>query len=1459
MDLIPQTFIPDRLFAGDSQAESLLRAINWSQSRLGPVSQWPATLRTALRICLMSRHAMIIWWGDDLTFFYNDAYAPTLGIHHPAAMGQPGQQVWPEIWDVIGPMLRSVMTTGKATWSDDELLFLERNGYPEETYHSFSYSPIEADDGTVGGVFTAVTETTQRVLAERRAVLAHDLAGALVDAHTTLEVAQQAVAILAMHPLDVPASLLYHVEPDETTLTCLAASRVDVGTVERLDGSNPLIPWALSEVLATQEAQIVPWGDFPFGGESDWSPQQALVLPIAEPGRTTPTLLWVAGLSPRRTLDEEYRALFTLLQGHLVTALAAAHAYETERQRAEALAALDRAKTVFFSNVSHEFRTPLALLMGPLADSLQDQVEPLPPGHHARLSLAQRNGQRLLKLVNTLLDFSRIEAGRVQALYVPTDLAELTTDLASTFRSLVEQAGMQLIIDCPPLPEPVYVDRDMWEKIVLNLLSNAFKFTFEGHILVQLRREGHRVVVVVQDTGTGIPKEEVSRLFERFHRVEGARARTQEGSGIGLALVQELVQMHGGTITVTSTVGVGTTFRLTLPLGTAHLPAERLGQVATRGSTAVSAEAFVTEAERWLPTTQTIPPPVLPETALGPEDPLADREARLLLADDNADMRDYLTRLLGAQYHVQVVANGRQALAAIQAEPPDLVLSDVMMPELDGFGLVQALRADPRTASIPILLLSARAGEEAMVEGLASGADDYLIKPFSARELLARVAAHLARARLRQEVQRNAAEREAVFEAVTDGLAVYDSAGHIVQANAALRQQLARVYGTSFLPTLSERFQQVPPCDTLGRSLREEQWPQYRILQGEILTGSTAMEIEVRALDEEVLTLSVTGAPLRDITGTIRGAVVATRDVTEHRRQEQVVRDRARQLQTIFEAVADGIVIYDRAGSLVEWNAALATLFEFHLIPEYAGLPVTERPARLQVHDSQDQPIAPEQLPFMRAVAGEVLTGSHAEDLLITLPSQKKLQVSVSAAPLRDETGCSIGAVAVYHDVTERRSLEHQVQVALEALLALTTDLVGLTPTPTGDGIDPLRVLGDRLVALVQRVFRCDIVMMGLLDAQTRKMQPVAMVGLTAPAEAAWWHTLPQSPVTAYLPPDITERLDAGIPVEVDLGAVPQFAGADESLHHTLLAPLLLGTTVIGWIGIEHQLAPRPFTDGDHELLLAMGRLCALAMERDHLLREQVAASARETALADANQRMNEFLGIVSHELRTPLTSVLANVQMSERGLRGLVAQEADGQRTKLERYHQLLAQSDRQLSRLNRLIADLLDVSRITAGKLAMRMERCDIGTIVQEGVQALQASWPHRVIELELPKRMPIQIDADPDRIEQVVVNLVTNACKYSPPDQPVHVRVRREQTQVRISVQDHGPGLSPAQQTQLFERFARLADVAQQDGSGVGLGLGLYICKTIIERHGGTMEIQSQVGRGSTFSFTVPLASA
>jgi PAS domain S-box-containing protein len=794
IDFVHQGFPNDGFLAGGGELGALMRETDWSQSPLGPAALWPQALKTAVRIMLTSRQPMFVWWGDQLINLYNDAYKSILGGKHPQAFAQPASVVWREIWDQIEPRVRSCMLGNEGTYDEALLLIMERNGYPEETYYTFSYSPVPNDEGGTGGILCANTDDTQRILGERQLALLRDLAARTADARSVEDACALSARSLETNSRDLPFALIYLVHDGRRTVTLAGACGIEPGSdAAPLSAVVDSAVWPFAEILRTNTPLLIgdvsarlsrlPWGA--------WNRQasQVVALPVAASGQTGQAGILIAGLNPFRSFDDGYAGFLALVAGQIGAAIGNAQAYESERKRAEALAEIDRAKTTFFSNVSHELRTPLTLLLGPVEDAL-GKPEGARQVAGEELRLVHRNGQRLLKLVNTLLDFSRLEAGRIDASFQPVDLAALTAELASVFRSAFEKAGVRLEISGSPLPAPVYVDREMWEKIVFNLLSNAFKFTLEGSVTVSVGEEDGWAILTVADTGIGIPLEELPHVFERFHRVAAAGGRTHEGTGIGLALVHELVLLHGGEISVASHTGKGSTFTVRIPIGRDHLPADRIGSARSLPSSSTGALPYIEEALRSLPDPGEPPPGItdLTFSGKGRQARAGDRR-RILLADDNRDLRDYLKRLLAEEYDVETSPNGLAALDAVRKRAPDLVLSDVMMPELDGFGLLHALRADLKTRTIPVILLSARAGEEARVEGLEAGADDYLIKPFSARELLARVAAHIELARVRREAEEALRASDArfrrLFEANVFGLMLADFDGRILEANDA--------------------------------------------------------------------------------------------------------------------------------------------------------------------------------------------------------------------------------------------------------------------------------------------------------------------------------------------------------------------------------------------------------------------------------------------------------------------------------------------------------------------------------------------------------------------------------------------------------------------------------------------------------------------------------------------------
>lgn len=739
------------IFPGNSEMAQRMRAFDWANNDLGSPKNWPEALKTSVRIILNSRHPMFIWWGPNLIYLYNDGHASFLYSKHPEALGRPASAVWPEVWhEIIVPRIELIKNQDIGTF-DEAMPFVNfRRGYPEETYATFSYSPILNDDGRFGGVICPVSEETTRIIGQRQMSLLRQLSSQASEGRNRKEVYKLVVKALRTDIDDIPFALIYELNVKTSSITLEAATDSSFNTklAPKMLALDEDSIWPFKRVFESNAEVVTELNmlseHFPRVREQ-FPINQAILLPLAKGNEDWKGVL-IIGLSPLRSLDESYQEFLNLISAGVASSIQNANAYEAEKRRAEALAELDRAKTTFFSNVSHEFRTPLTLMLGPVEDALAETRE---PQQRKRLELIHRNAMRLQKLINTLLDFSRIEAGRIQASFEPLALAELTSELASVFRSTIEKAGMKLVVDCKPLDDLIYVDRDMYEKIVLNLLSNAFKFTFEGEIVVTLHDIGSVIELSVKDTGIGIEEKHLPHVFERFHRIEGVSARTLEGTGIGLALIQELAMLHGGSVAVKSVLNQGSTFTVCIPKGYAHLPQDRITAPCCNTPTALRAEHYLEEAVSWLPVDALKVNVSAFKASTHPINKGNDRHARIIWADDNADMRDYVSHLLSPHYEVEAVPNGKAALDAMYRQPPDLLLADVMMPLLDGFGLLHAVRSDERLCSIPIILLSARAGEESRIEGMACGADDYLIKPFSARELIARIDAHLNINRLR--------------------------------------------------------------------------------------------------------------------------------------------------------------------------------------------------------------------------------------------------------------------------------------------------------------------------------------------------------------------------------------------------------------------------------------------------------------------------------------------------------------------------------------------------------------------------------------------------------------------------------------------------------------------------------------------------------------------------------------
>jgi signal transduction histidine kinase/serine phosphatase RsbU (regulator of sigma subunit)/CheY-like chemotaxis protein/anti-sigma regulatory factor (Ser/Thr protein kinase) len=836
-----------------------LISFDWESHPLGPLANWPVEIRTVVATSLVSRFPVVLWLEQDLFLVYNDGYIPMLGEKHPGALGSPASTVWSEIWDVVGPMLQSVVRTGVPTWSDDLMLMLASSGRPEERYFTFTYSPIIASGGAVPGVFCAVTETTDRVVGERRLVTLNALAAEVMDKRAAADVVTAAVEVCTEHDADVPFVAVYLDDPAARQATlCAATPRIAHQLSQHAATASA---WGWPERFGHGEHAVVDLADplqSLMSALNRPAPQRAALMALTDVPGARPAGLLVLGLNPHRPFDHQYEGFCRLLADQLSAGLANATSHEFEHRRAESLAELDRAKTAFLTNVSHEFRTPLALIMGPVEDALEQAGGD--PGLTERLETVLRNSNRLLRLVNSLLDFARIEAGSSAPKLEPVDVGALTEQIASSFSEVCERAGIELILRCEPAVGEV--DPDMWETIVLNLISNAFKFTLEGSITVSVAPAGSgEIDVSVADTGTGIAQEDLQRLFERFFRPEGAGGRSAEGSGIGLALVRSLVELHGGTIGLESQLGQGTRAAIRLPARQVDRAAAVHGaEPGLRGAAPVN--PYVVEALQWLGDEPTEAPVELPSRPL------------ILIADDNADMRRHLERILRPRWRTVCVTNGEAALEFIRAEHPDLLITDVMMPMLDGFGLVATIRADEALAELPVIMLSARAGIESSAEGFAAGADDYLVKPFGSKDLLNRVAARLDTATR----ARHAAERHELSE-------------QRMTALAELSGELARATSVSEAVAILLR----SPIASLGASaasigMLEQPGDLIRLAYAGDLPGEFVDRYHVIALDAPV--------PIADVIRDGRPMLIA--DIADlDRRYAAVARDAAPALRAV--------------------------------------------------------------------------------------------------------------------------------------------------------------------------------------------------------------------------------------------------------------------------------------------------------------------------------------------------------------------------------------------------------------------------------------------------------------------------------------------------------------------------------------------------------------------------------
>jgi PAS domain S-box-containing protein len=1475
----------EQFFPGDSEMARCMRAFDWSQTELGPPHAWPENLQIAVRLCLTSAFPISLWWGPRYLLLYNDAYLPRLGeANRYRALMQPAREVWAEICDVIGPMLDSVFATGTAIGTESQELFYDRAVPREEVYISWSFGPVMSADGrSVDGVFCPCAEHTEKVVGARRLETLRKLGVRSTSERTIDAACQEAVAIARENPRDIPFAAIYVMDPEGEYARC-SATVLSGGTprlpdVVRLRDIEPGSPWPFARVLRTQcptdcvdlEAKGIQIS----GPEWPEPVRQAIVLPLQAAQDQLAGWL-IVGASPRRPLDDEYRTFFELVAGHVATAIAHAKAHEAELQRLEALAQIDREKTAFFSNISHEFRTPLTLMLGPIEDMLARSNGSLSVERH-ELELVHRNGLRMLKLVNTLLDFSRIEEGGARAHYEPVDLPAFTTGLASVFRAAIEKAGLRLVIDCPALDQPVYVDRSMWEKIVLNLLSNAFKFTFEGQISVSLQRDSSSVVLEVEDTGNGIAEHELPRVFERFHRVEGAIGRTQEGSGIGLALVQELARLHGGLASVESRSGHGSTFRVSIPLGQAHLREAEVGE--PQSSTGIRAQAFAEEAMRWLPVADDT---TLPHTS--DRVPASASAGRILLADDNADLRQYVHRSLLRTYDVDLAADGEAALAMALAHPPDLVLTDVMMPRLDGVGLLRALRSDARTSHIPVILLSARAGEEARMQGLEAGANDYLVKPFSARELLARVDTNLKAARAssraieREQRLRKSAEDAKVLTQAKLALELsamtrlHDSNSHVL-TERDLDAVLERVMSAIMTLQNADRGM-VQLYDDDTRLLRvvaacgfsPESIARFGDADENSDTPSRrALESGLRVSVEDVLQESaflgtesdgfraMQCTPLFGRGGEMLG-VISTQFLRPHQPTEHELRLTdlyARQAAEVIERHTAQAELFALKDELADDLKAMTRLHDLatrllsnaglqQLLEDVLDTSITLAGAdfgHIQLYDeaagtlkvAAQRGFEPEYLRYIENVQDKLGIASSIgrvdrvifEDILdepafqAHLPAVSPLGYrALQATPLRGSCGQLLGVITTHFRKPHRCSDR-------------TLRFLSLCARHAEELIERQRA---------ERALRAS-------DERFRRYFDLGLVGMVIYSTTQGCLEVNDElcRILGY------ERKDL-------LGKTCEdFTHPDDRAADDVQLARVVAGEIDGY-SLEERALRR---DGSViDTIVAVQ--CVRRSDRSvdyfvGLVQDVTARKTAEAALLEARAElaritrvttMGELAASIAHEVNQPLTAIITNANACARWLGAAPPNLGEAN------------------AAMDRLVRDAKRAAAVLAGIRAFLMRqpplhtKFDLNELIVEVMAMMQGKMRANGVSSSLvPVRGSAIVTGDRVQLQQVMLNLVMNSIEAMALTTSGERRLQIDVgfaglDELRVSVRDSGIGLTFEHRSRIFDAF--------HTTKPHGMGMGLAISRSIIENHGGRLWLAPKQGPGETFQFALPASA-
>lgn len=1355
-----------------------IRDYQWSDSSLGPIESWPQSLHSALSICVNSNFPIAIYWGPDLVLIYNDAWSPIPGSKHPWALGKPAIEVWPEIWNDIEPQFKKAFA-GMPGGSKDALLPMQRHGYTEECYFDFTFTPIYGESGKVEGIFNAVIETTYRVINERRATLLRKLSD-IVNSITTSEmVFSKASAVLNHAQADVP--FYYIIEFISEGKNVRAKS----------ENTDPLSNhWPIDAVGTGSIIHIPSIDNFSLHiPQGYWpeKPTEAVIVPLkGNDGHVFGCI--IGGLSARRKYDEDYRSFYESIAVIIGGELNTIRSLDVQRERAEALAQMDRAKTAFFSNISHEFRTPLTLMLGPLQDILEG--EELKHTVREHLSTSYRNTLRLLKLVNSLLDFSRIEAGKMDVQFHEVNLSKYTKDLASSFRSAIELAGIEYTVTVQEPGRNVQVDVNMWERIVLNLISNAFKYTQEGRIEVQMIENVDTVVLKVADTGAGIRIEDQSKIFDRFYRVANSGGRSQEGTGIGLSMVKELVNLHHGEILLESEFGKGSTFIVTLPTSQGVLSLKP--HLQSNGAKDLVKSQFIEEALQW---TRSVD---LKDQRQPQEIPsINGKRARVLLADDNRDMRDYVQRLLQNEFDIQTVTNGEEAFVLALDWPPDLILCDIMMPKLDGFGLLNKLKGNMITRNIPVVFLSARSGEEARVEGINAGADDYLVKPFSARELIARVTNRILISQTRRKTEK---EFYNLFLQSPFHIHVMKGPDHVMEffhpfgkkftggrdlTGMKIREALPEVEGQGYFEMLDQVFHE-------GKSFFIEE---------------SKASLPGKDGNVEDFYFNITYLPLKGIKEKIEGVLQFTLDVTHQANTNQKIRESEERFRLLVTSIPQIIWIADN-NSNIEF---LSQQWE-----SYTGVGIAEGRAKFSSF------IHPDDIGMVRE--------KWFESIRMKKPWQSEYRLRDTRTneyrwffghtlPLVDESGDVlkwIGSAADIHaQKTANQELEKIVAKRTSELVDLNKKLKAKNEELSAAQIFLQTVL-DSSVELVTAFDKN--LNLTFINNRLKEFSPRIPEQLVGKSIFELYTDFEKTEGYQYL-----KRALQGETVHIEAGK----SKIDESrIFETFIIPLKRQGKITGVVTMQRDIT-------------------AIVN-----LTESLKISNEE--LKRSNEDLQQFAHVTSHDLKEPVRKIKLFSTMLKKGFSNHLPENGIDLLNKIERATNRISSMIDGVLQYSSLESvdgafERLDLNSIITGiieDLEISIKESD-ATIKFETLPIIKGSATliHQLFYNLINNSLKFR-----KQDQKPVITI-----RYEHASKQEETRLNGNEEYIRIDVQDNGIGFDQLYADRIFEAFSRLNSKDTYEGTGLGLAL----CKKIVLRHNGFIVATSSPNAGATFSIFFPKA--